>query len=276
MSPHTQHNRTHAHHAHRRSQPHHPHAPTYESRHIGRQTLAEHHQSSWPVSAGMHNPTHQPTNPVTKASNHRDPHDTTYATRRITYPVSARPAACERILTRVDGASLPVGQGCGVRSHPCTGETVNRHGSSVIPGYCLVMREPIPIRRGEHQSGVRVRPPPAWAITKIRNPAHQSVRGVFVTRQGVGRLIPGRLIPVPGQAVTRTGIRRKAWTRWRNSGTVSQASNPWTGSRTASSVTRPTRKQPACQPAREQRTQLSGFNPADCLQTADPQTTSPT
>ncbi len=100
MSPHTQHNRTHAHHAHRRSQPHHPHAPTYESRHIGRQTLAEHHQSSWPVSAGMHNPTHQPTNPVTKASNHRDPHDTTYATRRITYPVSANPAICERILTQ--------------------------------------------------------------------------------------------------------------------------------------------------------------------------------
>ena len=100
MSPHTQHNRTHAHHAHRRSQPHHPHAPTYESRHIGRQTLAEHHQSSWPVSAGMHNPTHQPTNPVTKASNHRDPHDTTCATRRITYPVSANPAICERILTQ--------------------------------------------------------------------------------------------------------------------------------------------------------------------------------
>ena len=100
MPRHTEHNRANAHHALQRSRPHHLHTPTYESRHIGRQTLAKHHQSSWPVSSGMHNTAHQPTNPVTKASDHRDPHVTTYATRRITYPVSANPAICEPILTQ--------------------------------------------------------------------------------------------------------------------------------------------------------------------------------
>lgn len=40
--------------------PTHPHAPIYESRHIGQQTLAKHHQPSWPVSAGHRRP-HQST-----------------------------------------------------------------------------------------------------------------------------------------------------------------------------------------------------------------------